>query len=52
MSFEVRPTYADGATGPAMPPAVLALTPATAGQAPAHGVVARHLGTQAPASER
>ncbi|HEY7273020.1 MAG TPA: DUF1775 domain-containing protein [Actinoplanes sp.] len=37
MSFEVRPTYADGAAGPAMPPAVLALTPAAAGQAPAHG---------------
>jgi hypothetical protein len=37
MAFEVRPTYADGAAGPAMPPAVLALTPATAGQAPAHG---------------
>ena len=37
MSFEMRTTYAGGAAGPAMPPAVLALTPAATGQAPAHG---------------
>jgi hypothetical protein len=36
MSFEIKATYAGGA-GPVMPPAVLALTPAAAGQAPAHG---------------
>jgi uncharacterized protein YcnI len=35
MSFEIQATYAGGA-GPAMPPVVLALTPAAAGQAPAH----------------
>ena len=36
MSFQVQATYADGAAGPAMPPAVLTLTPAAAGRAPAH----------------
>jgi hypothetical protein len=30
--FTVEPTYADGKTGPAMPPAMLTLTPAAAGQ--------------------
>jgi hypothetical protein len=37
MSFQVQATYAGGAAGPAMPPAVLTLTPAAAGQPPAHG---------------
>jgi hypothetical protein len=47
MSFEMRATYADGKAGPAMPPVVLALTPAVAGQAPAHG----HAGTATAGSD-
>jgi hypothetical protein len=47
MSFEMRATYADGKAGPAIPPVVLALTPAVAGQAPAHG----HAGTATAGSD-
>ena len=38
LTFTVVPTYADGRVGPAMPPAVLSLTPASPDQPPAgHG---------------
>jgi hypothetical protein len=47
MSFEMQATYADGKAGPAIPPVVLALTPAVAGQAPAHG----HAGTATAGSD-
>ena len=43
----MRATYADGKAGPAIPPVVLALTPAVAGQAPAHG----HAGTATAGSD-
>src|SRR4029453_4489097 len=47
MSFEMRATCADGKAGPAMPPVVLALPPATEGQALAHG----HAATAAAGSD-
>jgi hypothetical protein len=37
MPFTLEPTYADGRTGPALPAAVLTLTPSAGGAADAHG---------------